>query len=480
MPSFLIESFKGGISDYEDKGLKGAFKFGSGLNIRRKRDTLYAQQALKDDLASGTLNGRVRFIITATDGNSYWFLSSGKIYKRTSAGTWSLVYTDSEAITGAFEWTNSSGNTGIYWTTPTKIHRHAIAGNWTSDVDATVAGQTYPKSNLTSADWHTAKQVNGAIVGVNYNTLYLIGFDESYTNNALQLVPGNIAKTLIESGLDAKVGANRLDTQESSMIFIWDGSATNCNDKIQLPFANINAMIETEIGIVQYGTNGGLYFFGDATKLPITSFPDGGQVDPDGVENDNGLALFGVYGNGSAKTGIYSYGRNRKNGDFVLNLEYPLAVDEINAIKKIGTELFIAYKSGSSYGVKKVDTSNKISEAVFESIDLKTPAELQRVPTHNVAVVTMTPLPSGCSVELWRRLDKVESGGTDYTGSSTGLNDGWFQCSTQEGTGSFSTDGGTEAVFNLGDKARVLELRVVLNCTGNYSPEVYRVQSFFN
>jgi len=480
MPSFLIESFKGGISDYEDKGIKGSFKFGSNLDIRRKKDSLYAQQALADDLAVGTFDGRVRFVVTATDGYSYLFLSSGKIYKRTTNGVYTLVYTDPETITGACEWSNSSGNTGLYWATPTKLHRKPLPGtsNW-SDVDTTVAGQTYPKTNLTSASWHTMKQVNGALVGVNYNTLFMVGFDESYTNNALQLIPGNIAKTLIESGLDAKVGANRLDEQESSMIYVWDGGATNFNDKIQLPFANINAMIETEIGIVQFGSNGGLYFFGDATKLPITSFPNGGQVDPDGVDNDDGVALFGVYGNGTGKSGVYSYGRNKKNGDFALNLEYQLDCDEINSVKKVGSHILVAYKSGSNYGVKKVEVNQKAT-GKYESLDLKAPPELQRVPQHTVAVLTMAPLPENCSVELWRRLDKIESGGTNYAGTSTGLNDGWFQCSTQEGTGSYSTRDGTEAVFNLGDKAKFLELKVVLNCSGNYSPEIYRIQSFFN
>ena len=51
MKSFLIQSFTG-LSDFEDKGARGAFKFGSGLDVRRNRDSLKAGQALANDLAS--------------------------------------------------------------------------------------------------------------------------------------------------------------------------------------------------------------------------------------------------------------------------------------------------------------------------------------------------------------------------------------------------------------------------------------------
>jgi hypothetical protein len=91
----------------------------------------------------------------------------------------------------------------------------------------------------------------------------------------------------------------------------------------------------------------------------------------------------------------------------------------------------------------------------------------------------MAPLPANCSVELWRRLDKVESGGTDYEGNSTGEDDGWFQCDTPEGTGNYNTEDGIEAVFNLGDTAKIVEFRIVLNCNANNSPEVFQLQSVF-
>jgi hypothetical protein len=91
----------------------------------------------------------------------------------------------------------------------------------------------------------------------------------------------------------------------------------------------------------------------------------------------------------------------------------------------------------------------------------------------------MAPLPANCSVELWRRVDKIESGGTDYAGVTTGLNDGWFQCDNPESTGVYDTEGGIEALFNIGDTAKVVEFRVVLNSYANNSPEIFQLQSVF-
>jgi len=474
MPSFILRSYKDGISDYEDKGLPGAFKFGTNLDPRRRIDSIKAQQALTDDLATGTMTSPPRFAVNSADGNTY--ISSGlEIYKRTSAGVYSLVYTDVGSdgnITGMAEWVNDNGDTFIYWATATKLHRKAVLTGTTpvntdwSDVDATVNGQSYPKTNLTSATWHTMKIVNGALIIVNADTLAKVGYDDSYTTSAVKLYPGNVGKTLIESGILAKVGTNRVDSGDNSTLIVWDTDDQNFTDKLTLPFANINAMIETEVGIIQYGTDGQIYFFGDNSKVPITAFPGGGQVDPDGVALHEGLALMGVYGNGTGKTGIYTYGRKTKNANFILNCEWQFECDAIYSVFKVGTDIFFTYLANSAYGVKRVDTTNKASTATYESLDLKAPPEYGRIPVWSTVVLPMTSLPTSTSVEVWRKVDKGDT---------------WVQCNVQGGATSFSTATGRQATFLIGDKARILELRIILNCSGNSSPEILPgVQVFFD
>ena len=91
------------------------------------------------------------------------------------------------------------------------------------------------------------------------------------------------------------------------------------------------------------------------------------------------------------------------------------------------------------------------------------------MPVFSSVVLDMAPLPTGCSVEVWRKLDKVDTGGSS----------GWYQANTQDGSLEFDTVGGMEAVFNLEDSAKVLEIRVVLNCYSNSTPEIYKIQAFF-
>lgn len=476
MSSFLIKSFKGGISDFEDKGLAGSYKFASGIDPRKRADTLSCQQALTDDLAVGTMDALVKFIVPSNDGNTYLYLTNGKIYKRTSAGVYSLVYTDASAvgdggIVGACEWYNDQGHAFQYWATKTRLNRKQVLNGTTvvdatwSDVNATVNGQTYPKTNLTSTDYHIMTQVNGVLLGGNKNTLFQVGYDDSYTTNALQLIPGNIARALIERGRYAVVGCGRLDDREKSDMFGWDGDATNWNFKKTIPIQDINALIDTEYPLMQVGTNGALYYADNETILPITKFPDGGQVNPDAVDVDENLALFGVYGNGTGKTGVYSFGRKNKNSDPILNLEYQLNCDEIGSVKNIGSDILISYSSGSSYGVKKVDTSNKAT-GTYQSLDLKMPLKAgTKLPTIKKIRLTMDSMPSGCSVAVSRKIDKQES---------------FTLANLLDGSTSFSTVGGREADFFIRDEARITEIQVVLTPSGNNTPEIYTIEMFFD
>lgn len=477
MSSFLIRSFKGGISDFEDKGIEGAYKFGSGLDPRKDTDSLSCQQVLVDDLASGTMDDLCRFIVPASDGNSYFFLDNGKIYKRVSAGTYSLVAIDASAsgdggVMGACEWYNDQGDTFLYWASGTRLNRKqiltgvtAVNVDW-SDVNATVNGQTYPKTNLTTTDYHVMKPVNGVLLGGNKNTLFQVGYDDSYTNNALQLIPGNIARTLIERPNYGVIGCSRLDGLENSTLFAWDGISTAWNTKKTIPLDNINALVDTEFPLMQVGDTGALYYADQETILPITNFPDGGQVNPDGVDVDENLALFGVYGNGTGKTGVYSFGRKKKNTQPILNLEYQLDCDEIGSVKNLGSNIFVTYKDGSNYGVKKVDSTTKAT-GIYQSLDLKLPLSASsKLTTLESVRLIMKALPSGCSVSLGRKVDKTT--------------DDYRLANTQNGDTSFTTEGGTEAVFSIGDNGRIAEMELTLNPSGNTSPEIYSIELFFS
>ena len=480
MNLFKIRNFRGGKSDWADVGILGSFKFGSNLNIRRDVDSITCNQALTDDLATGTMTATANFIVNSSDGNSYFFCADGKIFKRTSAGAYTLVYTDAGgAILGAIEWGQDNGKNYLFWATDTHLHSKEIAGlaNW-SDVDASIGTTTYPKT-ITSAPWHIMKQINGTMLFGNGSWLGMVSWDKSYTDKSLALTPNNIAKPLMEYKGYAYIGTTKADNAQNAEMYVWDtAQSLNWNAKNTVPTNAINAMINSEYPLMQVGVNGQLLLADISTyTLPLVSFGDGGIVKPDAVEIVDGVAMFGVYGNGTGKSGIWSYGRKKKNANISLNLEYAFDCTEIGSIKQVGTDLLLSYKTtttGSVYGVKKVDLSNK-AIGTYQSLDLVLPSTLtalskiratysdrEQVIT-KIRIIT-APLPAGTSITCKRRIDKsgnfvtanLEGGGSSMTG--TGMQDAWFY---------------------VGDMAKIVEVELTLTPYQNVAPEVYEIQLYF-
>lgn len=538
-----IISFSGGISDWEDKGVKGAFKFGSNLAIRKSVDSISSGQALKDIgifaeqgsssispstsvspsssaspspssspsnsssispsvSHSGTPSASVspssstsmsasvspsssmspspspsagyttifqdliHFFVNCSDGFTYGFGNTGKIYKITPEGATQMVYDLHKEIKGAFEKPSSGGNTYLIFATDTELHHKVIPGlnNW-NDVDATLLN--WPKTNLTSAPYHTMNNVGGDILIANGATLAMAAYDDSYTNEALDLIPGNIAKTLVERNGRAIVGTYKTSG---------------------LPTAGINGAIDTEVPLAQIGDDGSIVYADMTSTMPVKHFPGGGRVNPGGVTNliqqsdffeweqdalswinkqvVGNLALFAVYNATAGKGGIYSYGRLNKNQLFTLNLEYAFDVDELGAVTVINGIPFVSYQIGSEFGVKMVDIENK-AIGVYEGLDFRSPL---RVPAlimpYSSVEIYMKPLPVGTSIEFWYRMNKQG----EFVKANT---------ADRIPVDSYSISNGTKAVFKLGGSGEIYEPRIVINPHGNDTPEIYRVRSFF-
>lgn len=373
------------------------------------------------------------------------------------------VYDLGKPIVGAEEWFNSSGRAFIYMATRTELHRKEIPGrsDW-NDVDA---DSGWPKTNLTAADWHTMAVSGGSLIIANTNTLALVGYDDSYTNDAVDLIPGNIAKTIVERNGRTIAGTYRASD----------------------PNKGINAAIDSEYPLSQVGDNGDIFYANMTDSIPVKRFPGGGKVNPGGVANVvdqvnffeweqdalswidkqsvGNMALFGVYGATSGKGGIYSLGRKYKNHPFVMNLEYLLDEDEIGAIVNTNGITYVSYRSGSDFGVKVVDLSTK-AVGTYEGLDFKAPIkQVEQKTEWGLAELFMAPLPSGASVEFWYKINK--------TGS-------FIQAKAADGSTSFTTVDGMKATFIIKAEGDIIEPRIVLNPIGNITPEVYRIRIYFD
>lgn len=525
---YEIFSYRGGISDYEDKGIPGSFKFASNIDIRKDVDSLSCQQALSDEgtstVASPSLSvspslsesrskspspsmsespstgaskspsttgsvsvslsasvtpsssvslspspsaglttvfeDLIRFFVKCSDGYTYGFGSTGHIYRRDSDGFWVWVYKDPNgAIKGAEEKPSSANKTYLYWATDRILKRKEIPGlsNW-NDVEVV-------NNNLESADWHTMKQIGGSLKIANRDMLALVGYDDSYTNEALDLIPGKYAKTIVERNGRAIIGTyHPVDVDKG-----------------------INAAIDTEYPLAQVGDEGYVYYANMSDSLSIKKFPGGGKCNPSGVCNEvtpvdffeweetalswidkqsvGNMALFAIYSATTGKGGIYTFGRKNKNHPFVMNLEYQFDADELGAIVNVNGTTLVSYRDGTDFGVKYVNSSVKAT-GTYEGLDFKAPVKMPvNITTWKYAELFMKPLPNGTSVEFWYRVNK---------------NGDFVQAYTADGSSSYSKVLGKKAVFLIQAEGEIFEPKVVLNPIGNFTPEIYRIRTYFS
>lgn len=409
-------------------------------------------------------DGLIHTWVKSSDGFIYGFDNRGSIYRRDTDGVHHKIYTDSNgAIKGAAEWfIHNDTRAWLYWATDTALKRKPLPGlsNW-NDVETV-------SSSLTSATWHTMAICEGALMIANGNTLAMVGYDASFTTEAVRLAPGDVATTVVER----------------------NGRTIAGTAKLSNPSRSVNAAIDSEFPLAQIGEDGEIYFANMSESMPARKFPGGGKVNPGGVCNlvesvnfyeweqtalnyinkqaVGFLALWAVFDAEEGKGGIYSYGRKYKDHPFVLNLEYQFDADELGALTQIDGKALVSYKDGVDYGVKIVDLNTK-AEGIYEGIDLKYPIKKIMQPTiADTAEIFMEPLADGEWIEFWYRIDK----------------DGDFiraVIASEEEKAQFNTIDAEYAVFRLNAEGKkVFEPRLVIHPTGNHSPEIHKIKINFH
>jgi hypothetical protein len=533
MPTLTIRSWRDGISSRFDVGTgRGSFKFGSNLDIRKENDTLSCGQALKEEglfntshsqspsisqspsqspsssssaspspsnspsksaspsaspspsaskslspsasaspsssvsaslsPSAGLNNVYVDLVIAwvkATDGNLYGFGNAGNIYRRYPDGFTRNVYKDPDgAIKGAVEKPSDNGQTYLQWATDVKVKRKLLPGSSTWGDVETIA------QNLTGTDWHTMKQIGGANYIANGSKLAYVGYDDSFTNEALNLVPGNLAKTILER----------------------NGRAVSGTYKTGYPNKGANGAIDCEYPLIQVGDDGDLYFANFTDSVPYKRFPGGGRVNPYGVANEmdqveifdwlfgadswidkqslGNLSIWGVFGADSGRNGIYTIGRKDKEQPFSMNLEYAMDVDEIGAVVNVDGVDIASYRDGTDFGARSVDPDNK-AEGTWEGLEFRFPIKnAEQITKVSKVEVFMDQLPLGCSVYFYYKKNK---------------SDEWVLANTANGGDAFTATNGKKATFRIGAEMDIYEPKIVLRPSGNLTPEIFRVITYF-
>lgn len=479
LQSYTIQQFDGGIADRPNKGVKGAFRFGWGINLRDGLSGLTPNQKLKKD--SGTVVvDRVDFMIPATDGNMYGFGNAGNIYKRTAGGAWSLVYTDPDgAIKGALEFEHNNGS-GSYvphmvWATQTKVKKVVLASGFGAPTEV----GTFAKG--VAGDWHPMSLVQGVLEIGDGDRVAMIDYEGAWNNSALRIPTNLKVQAIIENGEQAVIGATERASSTRGWAFTWNRTDPSWGVKRKIG-SGINALTFFESGMLIQSGLGYLKYWDLVNLIPLKKIPGGGQVRPGGTDDFKEVPHFAV--SGGDKNGVYSYGRNDKNGSFSLNLEYlpsPVlaaspdwsdieaieakmadAALELGAFCVFGDAPFVAWKDGETYGVDTLDPDNKMP-AVFEGLIFTAEhPEANKIFRYVKAVAATLPEDTSVRVEI-----RTNGNGTE-----------WQETKRDDGVEEIQA-GERGAVFSLEGEGEEYEIRVILIPNGNSAPDIKSLNTYY-
>jgi len=471
--NYKQSNFSGGLADSELSGIKGSVADAVGISIHELPGVVRASQALIKE--SGTTPAVVvdfcKWAFNCSNGNSYWFGDTGHIYKRTSGGTWSDVYTDAGgAILGATEF-----NGYIYWATATKLHEMIKTGNWTTDIDSV---STWPKT-LDTASYHPMT-VQGLYLFIG-NDRKIASVDDvgTFTANGTPDVTFEglpftyTIKTIANFGIDILLGTQITVSFASARIFRWDTTSPYWNTDDDIPEDGINAIWPYEnYALVQAGTNGSIYYFDGSTLQRIKRIKGDYAnktmtVHPGSVCNFRGVPLFGVSNLSSnpCNQGIYSFGRYSKDYPMALMNEYVsstghLTAMEYGALLSIGSTLLSAFKDSTTtavYGVDAISWSTKYASAYLTTLAIGGNRDKQKTFSNYVLAYRSKPT----NTDLTLSYDPNFSG--SFTSITLKDQSDYYKMRSQQNV-----------------EAGSIQLKVAFTISGNYSPELELVYVDFS
>ena len=467
-----INNWSGGLSDSPEIGIKNSFSWGQGIDIHSEPKVLKVLQKLTKE-SGDTVTDLVKTSISCSDGNTYLFGDTGKIYKRTSAGVYSLVYTDANgAILGSEE-----HNDYLYWATNGKLSRKPIPGqaDW-SDV-------AHDWKTLTAdSDYHPMVSCWRELYIGCGEDLAEVDAQDNFNSAALTLMDGSGERIRCLNPASSYITLHtwKGNTINEGKIFTWDSQ--------QLIYLTVSETLETGIRATLFlknflyiwaGISGNFYYF-DSEQLQLLKRLPGiytssifSEVLPEARTVREGSVLFGMSaGAGAAiKLGVYGWGQYNKNYPLVLTYDYPISTGtttsiKIGIVKQIGNVTLVSWKDGDNYGIDKLDETAKQSMGIYESIvfDNEEPFRKKRA---SKFTLKFRKLPANCSFKVKYRKDYETTGGD--------ASDGWLNVETvgvDNGEGGWTNEGDIVAHLPKVFEFYNVQIRIELNTNANVTPEL--------
>lgn len=411
LPYLAFQEFNG-LSDSLWSGIKGSFYKFIGLDARSAPGSVTVQQRLAKDSGT-TITEFCKVSITASDGSHLWFSStSGKIWREV-AGAYTLVYTTvptsgSAGCQGAQEY-----NGNLYWATEKYLHFCTIT-TLSNFSGVTLNWQLFTNGN---ASYHPMVVQNLMLFIGDGNIVHFVDSSNNYdvvssSQNFLTLPKPLIVTTMIPLDIDLVIGTIITSDVNFCKIVRWDTIQAQYQFAEPVWENGVNALFWDGNNIIaNCGTYGKLYkyngqYLESYKRIPGTFTPTATAIiNPNAVGLFKGCSIFGlsqVTGN-PCEQAVYGLGSYDPKYPEIMSIDFPISTGNLNniqigAILVDGLNVFVSWYdlNTTSYGVDKLDWSNKYASAYLETI------RITFDPTEMTAIFRMwanyQSLPTGCNL----------------------------------------------------------------------------------
>jgi hypothetical protein len=435
MPILTIDKFYGGLSSGERLGIDGSFYFSNGLNYKDNPDAITGNLGLVKDSATTVVDLIKWGAYDTVALNHYFYGDGGRIYRRTSAGVYSVLRTVS----------NSSGqglevfNDYVWYTQNSQLGRYGVLSGAPSFTDNWQTGLNGTTS------WRPLKNFLNLLLVGNGRYLGTVDSASTWTATKLTFPIGWYVRDIDVMGDYACIAVNDAEDITKAtrgILFFWDGSSSTFNFFSELNEGGGISSIQAnqDSVVINAGLIGNLYLYtGKNNKIKRVPFVGRGKtayVYPGANCNFNGMTHFGISNGTSTNVyrGVYAYGQPELDYPNSLNFEYQISTQtttgttlQIGCLFPFGNQLFVSWKDASTYGMDLLSTTDLQPTLSYKTrlISFDQEVEFTRF---KIFFDTLT---AGLDIKLYRYADR---GGQTLLGRANYEIDGGLTNKLFEGT----------------------------------------------
>lgn len=308
------------------------------------------------------------------------------------------------------------------------------------------------------------------------NNRYLATYDSAGTWNATALTfPPDTRPTCLEVWGD-RLAIGCVDRLERGFVYLWDGVSSTYNAFFQVPSGGVRTMLVNQ-GVLYFwaGVELTLYAYTGGAPIAIANMPkmrNGtyAQISPGGATIFEGIPLFNIPWATSSTTmtrGTYSYGNLNDSYPEVLGVDYINSDNgaslELGGLIAVGPTLYSGWRSGTTYGIDKLESTTVAASCTYESNIFDGGAPFAGMTVYEI-IVNTSPLVSGQTITVKRKADR---GSWVVVGTMT---------TAGQVVGKFPVNNSSGAGFL---QCNEFQIQVIISTTGTSSPTVYDISTVY-